>query len=143
MRRSGRLAVIAFGSVLMSAAMSRAQVPTGQAGTAANPAASAAPPMLLWPEGAPGALGTADEDKPSLAAYLPASNPTKTAVVIAPGGGYQHLSMVREGSDVAAWLNARGVAAFVLKYRIGMKYHSPIEMEDAQRAIRMVRAQAV
>jgi acetyl esterase/lipase len=98
--------------------------------------------MLLWPKGAPGALGVADEDKPSLTAYLPAANPTKTAVVIAPGGGYQHLSMVREGSDVAAWLNARGVAAFLLKYRLGTKYHNPIELGDAQRAIRMVRAHA-
>jgi acetyl esterase/lipase len=98
--------------------------------------------VLLWPEGAPGALGTADEDKPSITVYLPGANPTKTAVVIAPGGGYQHLSMVREGSDVAAWLNARGVAAFVLKYRLGTKYHSPIELGDAQRAIRMVRAHA-
>jgi acetyl esterase/lipase len=63
-------------------------------------------------------------------------------VIVAPGGGYQHLSMVKEGSDVAAWLNARGVAAFVLKYRLGPKYHSPIELGDAQRAIRTVRADA-
>ncbi len=105
-------------------------------------AASAGTTMLLWAGGAPGALGTADEDKPTLTAYLPAVNPTRTAVVIAPGGGYQHLSMVHEGSDVAAWLNARGVAAFVLKYRLGMKYHNPAQREDAQRAIRMVRAQA-
>jgi acetyl esterase/lipase len=98
--------------------------------------------MPLWPNGAPGAVGDADDDKPTITAYIPAANPTKTAVVIAPGGGYQHLSMVREGSDVAAWLNARGVAAFVLKYRLGMKYHNPIEMQDAQRAIRTVRAHA-
>jgi acetyl esterase/lipase len=50
--------------------------------------------------------------------------------------------MVKEGSDVAAWLNARGVAAFVLKYRLGPKYHSPIELGDAQRALRTVRANA-
>ena len=95
--------------------------------------------MLLWPGGAPGALGNADEDKPSLTAYLPAANPTKTAVVIAPGGGYYHLSPVQE---VADWLNTHGVAAFVLKYRLGMKYHNPVELEDAQRAIRLVRAHA-
>jgi acetyl esterase/lipase len=98
--------------------------------------------MLLWAGGTPGALGVAEEDKPTLTAYLPAENPTRTAVVIAPGGGYQHLSMVKEGSDVAAWLNARGVAAFVLKYRLGMRYHNPAQREDAQRAIRMVRARA-
>lgn len=143
MRRSGLLAVVAVVVVLMSAAMGLAQAPAaGQPGTPAVPAASAAPTVLLWPDGAPGALGTADDDKPSLAVYLPAANPTKSAVVIAPGGGYSHLSMVREGSDVAAWLNARGVAAFVLKYRIGMKYHSPIEMGDGLRAIRMVRSHA-
>jgi acetyl esterase/lipase len=103
-------------------------------------AASNSPaPMLLWPGGAPGAQGDADEDKPSLTAYLPAANPTKTAVVIAPGGGYYHLSTVQ---DAAEWLNARGVAAFVLKYRLGMKYHNPVELEDAQRAIRLVRAHA-
>jgi acetyl esterase/lipase len=98
--------------------------------------------MLLWPNGAPGAVGDADDDMPTITAYIPASNPTKTAVVIAPGGGYQHLSMVKEGSDVAAWLNERGVAAFVLKYRLGPKYHSPVEIGDAQRAIRTVRANA-
>jgi acetyl esterase/lipase len=106
-----------------------------QTGAAANVPA----PMLLWPDGAPGALGDADEDKPSLTVYLPAANPTRTAVVIAAGGGYYHLSPVQ---DVANWLNARGVAAFVLKYRLGMKYHDPVELEDAQRAIRLVRAHA-
>jgi acetyl esterase/lipase len=103
-------------------------------------AASGPAPKLLWANGAPGAVGDADEDKPTITAYIPASNPTKTAVVIAPGGSYMHLSMVREGSDVAAWLNAHGVAAFVLKYRLGPKYHHPVELGDAQRAIRMLRA---
>ncbi len=99
--------------------------------------------ILLWPNGAPAAQGEEDIDKPSLTIYLPAGvNATKTGVVIAPGGGYQHLSMTKEGSDVAAWLNARGVAAFVLKYRLGPKYHYPAELDDAQRAIRYVRANA-
>jgi acetyl esterase/lipase len=127
----------------MAAAMGLGQTPTGQQpSTAAVSAANARTPVLLWPQGAPGALGDSDDDSPTLAVYLPASNPTKTAVVIAPGGGYQHLSMVKEGSDVAAWLNAHGVAAFVLKYRLGTKYHNPIELGDAKRAIRMVRADA-
>lgn len=98
--------------------------------------------FLLWPNGAPGAQGTEDIDKPTLTVFLPASNPTKTGVVVAPGGGYQHLSMQKEGEDYARWLNERGVAAFVLKYRLGPKYHYPIELEDAQRAIRTVRANA-
>lgn len=99
-------------------------------------------PEPLWPNGAPGALGSAEDDTPTIAAFLPASNPTKTAVVVTPGGGYQHLAMMHEGAAVAQWLNAHGVAAFVLKYRLGPKYHSPIELGDAQRAIRTVRANA-
>jgi acetyl esterase/lipase len=133
------LVVSACGFVF-SGVMVMAQIPV--AAPAAPTAPVGPPPMLLWANGAPGAVGTADDDQPTITAYIPASNPTKTAVVIAPGGGYQHLSMVREGSDVAAWLNSHGVAAFVLKYRLGMKYHSPIELGDAQRAIRTVRASA-
>jgi acetyl esterase/lipase len=47
-----------------------------------------------------------------------------------------------EGRQVANWLNSLGIAAFVLKYRLGPRYHHPIELGDAQRAIRLVRAQA-
>ena len=148
MRRGGFLIawVVAMSGAMGLAQAPAAQVPAAQAPAAqvqaAAPAANGPAPMLLWANGAPGAVGDADDDKPSLTAYIPASNPTKTAVVIAPGGSYMHLSMVKEGSDVAAWLNARGVAAFVLKYRLGPKYHNPIELGDAQRAIRTVRADA-
>lgn len=99
-------------------------------------------PEKLWSNGAPMAQGTADTDTPTLTTYLPAQNPTKTAVVIAPGGGYTHLSMQKEGEDIALWLNAHGVAGFVLKYRLGPTYHHPVEIGDAQRAIRTVRANA-
>ena len=99
-------------------------------------------PVPLWPSAAPMSLGTTDLDTPTLTAYLPAANPTRTAVIIAPGGGYGHLSMQKEGEDIAHWLNARGVAGFVLKYRLGPKYHHPVELGDAQRAIRTVRSQA-
>jgi acetyl esterase/lipase len=110
---------------------------------AGAPQTAEAKRMMLWPEGAPGAQGTEAEDKPTLTIYLPkVPNATRTGVVVAPGGGYTHLSMVKEGSDIATWLNERGVAAFVLQYRLGPKYHHPVEMEDAQRAIRMVRASA-
>jgi acetyl esterase/lipase len=99
--------------------------------------------MLLWPAGAPGALGDEDVDKPTLTVFLPvAANATKTGVVVAPGGGYTHLAVEKEGFAFARWLNERGVAAFVLQYRLGPKYHYPVELEDAQRAIRMVRAHA-
>ena len=99
--------------------------------------------MRLWPAGAPGALGDEDVDKPTLTVFLPVTpNVTKTGVVVAPGGGYQHLAMETEGFAFARWLNERGVAAFVLQYRLGPKYHHPVELEDAQRAIQMVRSHA-
>jgi acetyl esterase/lipase len=98
---------------------------------------------LLWPAGAPGALGVEDADKPSLTFYLPASaKAVGTGVVVCPGGGYQNLAMDHEGQQIAEWLNSLGVAAFVLKYRLGPKYHHPIELGDAQRAIRLVRTRA-
>lgn len=100
-------------------------------------------PMALWPNGAPGALGSADEDTPTITPYLaPAARAVATAVIVCPGGGYVHLSMEKEGSDVARWWNSLGVTAFVLKYRLGPKYHHPVELGDAQRAIRTVRARA-
>jgi acetyl esterase/lipase len=97
----------------------------------------------LWPGGAPGALGTADVDTPTLAAYVvPAGRGVGTAVIVCPGGGYVNLSMDKEGDQFARWYNSIGVTAFVLKYRLGPKYHHPIELGDAQRAIRTVRAKA-
>ncbi|HMD70382.1 MAG TPA: alpha/beta hydrolase [Bryobacteraceae bacterium] len=100
-------------------------------------------PEPLWPAGAPGALGTADEDRPSITPHVvPAGRGAGTAVIVCPGGGYEHLSMDKEGEQVAAWLNSIGVTAFVLKYRLGPRYHHPIELGDAQRAIRTVRFKA-
>jgi len=97
----------------------------------------------LWPGGAPGALGTEDRDIPTLSVYLPNPNQgTGTAVIVCPGGGYGSLALNHEGRQVANWLNSIGAAAFVLKYRLGPRYHHPIELGDAQRAIRLVRAQA-
>lgn len=99
--------------------------------------------ILLWPEGAPGAQGEADEDKPALTLY-PASGEKKTdvGVVVCPGGSYHNLAMDHEGKQVAEWLNQRGISAFLLRYRLGPKYHHPIELWDAQRAIRYVRSHA-
>jgi acetyl esterase/lipase len=98
---------------------------------------------LLWPNGAPGALGDADADKPSITVYLaPEEKASGAAVVVCPGGGYGVLAMDHEGRQIAEWLNARGIAAFVLRYRLGPRYHHPIELGDAQRAIRTVRARA-
>jgi acetyl esterase/lipase len=109
----------------------------------AQSAAAGPETVLLWPNGAPGALGKEDADQPSLAIYLPpAAARTATGVVVCPGGGYGKLAMDHEGRQVAAWLNARGVAAFVLKYRLGPRYHHPAPLQDAQRALRYVRAHA-
>ena len=98
--------------------------------------------VLLWPGGAPNAVGKTSGDIPALTIFLPAGNATRTGVIVAPGGGYSHLSMQHEGEDIARWLNARGVAAFVLKYRLGPVYHHPVELGDAQRALRLVRMNA-
>jgi acetyl esterase/lipase len=96
----------------------------------------------LWPGDAPLAKGHADEDVPTLGVYLPAKEQANgCAVVICPGGAYVHLSMVKEGSDVANWLKDHGIAAFVLKYRI-KPYGQPAPMLDGQRAIRLVRSRA-
>ena len=106
---------------------------------AQSPAQQAIP---LWPSGAPGAEGTADIDVPTRTPYPASRNIVSTAVIVCPGGGYMHLSMTHEGSEIAEWLNRLGINAFVLKYRLGPKYHHPIEIGDAQRAIRYVRAHA-
>jgi acetyl esterase/lipase len=121
-----------------------ASQPATQAQTQNEPRYVAEPQtFLLWEKGAPGAQGDRDEDRPSLTYYSPVS-PSKfqTAVIVAPGGSYHFLASNHEGRQVANWLNALGITAFVLKYRIGPKYHHPIELGDAQRAIRMVRARA-
>ena len=101
------------------------------------------PPLPLWPNGAPGALGTSSNDIPTLTVYLPdPTNATGAAMVICPGGGYAHLAP-HEGNDYALWLNQHGVAGFVLKYRLGSSgYRHPAMLQDAERAVRTVRANA-
>lgn len=97
--------------------------------------------MLLWPDGAPGALGHDDSDRPTLTLYR-ARQPSGASIIVCPGGGYGALASNHEGRQVANLLNAAGVTAFVLKYRLGPRYRHPIELGDAQRAIRLVRARA-
>ena len=97
----------------------------------------------LWTNGAPGALGSDDTDVPAITVYLPRSVAANTpAVVVCPGGGYRALASNHEGRQVASYLNSLGVAAFVLRYRLGPRYHHPIELGDAQRAIRLLRSHA-
>jgi acetyl esterase/lipase len=124
--------VLAGMAVLAAAASSRAAEP---------PAGHSIP---LWPDGAPGAVGNdAALDVPTLTvAPADPEKATGAAVVVCPGGGYGGLAMDHEGTQVAGWLNRMGVAAFILKYRLGPRYHHPAMLQDAGRAIRTVRARA-
>ncbi len=97
----------------------------------------------LWPDGAPGAVGKEEADVPEITVYLPPKETASgAAIVICPGGGYGHLAMDHEGHQVARWLNSIGVAGVILKYRIAPRYQHPAPIQDAQRAIRTVRAKA-
>jgi len=82
--------------------------------------------------------------KPLIEVFLPAKqNAIGTAVLICPGGGYEHLSYDWEGTDIAKWFNSKGIAAFVLKYRlpnsnsVKVSYKAPLQ--DTQRAMRIIR----
>jgi len=97
----------------------------------------------LWTGAAPGAQGSEDADIPTITVFLPRTMRDGTpAIVVCPGGSYQNLASNHEGRQVANFLNSLGIAAFVLKYRLGPKYHHPVELGDAQRAIRTLRSHA-
>lgn len=102
---------------------------------------SAGEVVKLWPQGAPDAQGSEpDKDVPTLSVFLPKPDAAVgSAVVVCPGGGYGGLAVDHEGKQVADWLNSMGVAAFVLKYRLGPRYHHPAMLHDVNRAIRTVR----
>jgi acetyl esterase/lipase len=134
-------------------------------GTAVALAAAEIPGVVnLWPAAAPGSdkmtvteqvtersKDPARHDRmythvvtPSLDAHR-AEHPNGVSAVIAPGGGYQHISIDTEGLDTAAWLNGLGITAFVLKYRLPVDGHrnaNDVALQDAQRAVRVVRAHA-
>jgi len=97
----------------------------------------------LWPAGGvPGALGTGAADVPTVTVYKPdAGKANGAAVVVCPGGGYGALAD-HEGEPVAKWLNTLGVTGVVLRYRLGPRYHHPIMLGDAARALRWVRTHA-
>jgi endo-1,4-beta-xylanase len=151
-------------------------VPNGPPIPSTPPVESPHPPAVpLWPDGAPGSAARRAEPEqisyrqeadivfpiifnihqPSITPFLPAADQaTGAAVIIAPGGGNMFLTIDREGYDLARWLAARGVAAFVLKYRLardtanlasGAPQPYTVEahaLADAKRAIRLVRARA-
>lgn len=117
----------------------------------------------LWPNGAPGSEGKTGKEKirvvegdqvvtnihnPSITPYIPAKEKaTGAAVIIAPGGGHRELWITHEGYNEAKWLSDRGIAVFVLKYRLARDSNSTYtidkdELADIQRAIRLVRSRA-
>jgi endo-1,4-beta-xylanase len=119
----------------------------------------------LWPNGAPGSEGKSGPEavrvtesgervvssvhQPSITPYLPPKEKaTGAAVIIAPGGGHRELWTDHEGHNIARYLSARGVAAFVLKYRLAREANSTYTvddhaMADMRRAIRLVRSRAL
>lgn len=120
--------------------------------------------ILLWPGEAPGSEGlplhetlterSRDPDhhdriftnvlQPSLRVLRPAAA-NGTAVIVAPGGGYQRVVIDKEGLDIAEWLNGLGVTAFVLKYRLPGEGHAApadVPLQDVQRAMRVLRSRA-
>lgn len=106
-------------------------------------AATAAETVILWPGGAPGAKGDKPEDIPKVDVYPAGEHACGAGMVVCPGGGYGGLAADHEGKQVAQFYNSLGVSAFVLTYRLGSKgYHQPIELNDAKRALRYVRANA-
>lgn len=111
--------------------------------TTAMSDAAPLPAIPLYPIGASDARGTTDKDIPTLTAYLPKnqSAPT-TAILICPGGGYGGLA-AHEGEGYANWLVEQGIAAVVLKYRLGSAgYRHPSMLNDAARGMRLMRSKA-
>lgn len=100
-------------------------------------------PLRLWPAAAPGALGDAAKDTPTLTPYWPAPEKASGAVfIVCPGGGYQNLA-AHEGEPFTQWLANQGIAAFVLKYRLTTDgYHVDTILLDAARAVRLIRTRA-
>ena len=88
-------------------------------------------------------MGSLDIDRPQLTIHLPETGTaTGAGVIVNPGGGYRKLASDHEGLQVARWLNRRGIAAFVLRYRLGERYHSDVSLLDGLRAVRLVRHRA-
>src|SRR5262249_40759975 len=109
--------------------------------------------IQCWPAGVPGGKGRGGLDRVEAArvynvqvptlTYLaaPLSTSIGTAVIICPGGAYARLAFDKEGTDVAKRLNAIGISAFILKYRLA-EYGHPAPLQDVVRAIRLVRSRA-
>ena len=146
---AGLIAPAWAGSAALAAPLSGAAAKPAAAKPAAKPAAAKVKPpkgssrtIVLWPAGAPGAVGKEDGDIPRLYVYPATGEGVHSAVIVLPGGGYRSLVTEKEGGDEARWLNAHGVTAFVLQYRLGQRYEFPTPMLDGARAVRYVRSHA-
>lgn len=115
--------------------------------------------MPIWPGAVPDALpargpesftakdGVGNVSRPTITVYSPIAKNTGAAVIVFPGGGYKILAMDLEGTEVCDWLTSRGITAVLLKYRVPSKIlypkkGSPQALEDAQRAVGLVRFHA-
>jgi acetyl esterase/lipase len=109
----------------------------------ASRAANLPAPVLLWETGAPGAKGDSDEDKPAIYPFLPTkASATGCGVIVAPGGAFTHRAMDQEGVTFGKWFAERGIAAFVLRYRIQPLYGRADYLLDGQRSVQFVKAHA-
>ena len=120
--------------------------------------------ILLWPNGAPGSEGKSAREKvatsangerqvssihkPTITPFLPAKESAiGAAVLVIPGGGHRMLCVDHEGENVARWLGARGIAAFVLKHRLAREEGSTYTIKehafaDTERAMRLIRSRS-
>ncbi|MBL9190257.1 MAG: alpha/beta hydrolase [Opitutaceae bacterium] len=106
----------------------------------------------LWPEGVPGLKENAGPEKddgngrysnihhPTLVVHAPVQ-PNGTAAIYAPGGGYVRVAAGANGGEIVRWLTRAGITVFLLKYRHA-DYGHPAPLQDALRAVRLVRARA-
>ena len=145
-RRAGMLllllAVALAGLQLRSAAQSTTATPAAAPFPAGDVALPHGQIEYLWPAGAPGAVGSEDQDKPHLEIFGASGPGLHTAVIVCPGGGYTHLAYEKEGTRIAEWLNLRGITAFVLTYRLSPRYSYPAPLLDGYRSVRWVRSHA-
>jgi acetyl esterase/lipase len=153
------LRLLSLVSAILLAVVSCASIAQTGAQTGIRPANSAQPDscaedsssnaylgistIRLWPGDAPQASGAGCDDIPTLSVLRPQpGHENGSAVIVMPGGAYQHLAAILEGREVADWFTARGFTAFVLRYRLGKKYLLPVPLIDARRAVQLVRARA-
>lgn len=144
--RLPRLVSAALLALAVTSALAAAETPAAaKKGPPAAPAPTPYPlimgPIRLWEGDAPGALGQRPQDIPTLTPFLAdKAKDTGATILVLPGGGYGNLAE-HEGTGYAEFFAAHGISAYVLKYRLGSNgYRHPTMLNDAARALRMLRA---